>query len=72
MESGKKLMSYDTVPSVSKQYSKLRLHPSLSVCVGYKNLTWNAILDDIDGNLERFEKDVLVSLEHKNGSWNDR
>ena len=68
MESGKKLMSYDTVDSVSKQHSELRLHPSLSVCTGYKNFTWEALLEDIDGNLQKFKEDVLVSLEHKNGS----
>ena len=68
VESGKKLMSHDTVDSVSKQHSELRLHPSLSVCTGYKNLTWKAMLNDIDGNLQKFKKDVLLSLEHKNGS----
>ena len=36
VESGKNLLSYETVISVSKKYSNLRLHPSLSICVGWR------------------------------------
>ena len=68
VESGAKLFSYKTVTSVSKQYSKLRWHPSLSICMGLKNTTWMSLLNDIDGNLLRFKDDVLIDLAHYNGS----
>ena len=68
MESGKNLLSYETVISVSKKYSNLRLHPSLSICVGMKNVTLKLLVEDIDGTLERLVNDVLIGVEHHNGS----
>ena len=68
VESGEDLFSYDVVTSVSKQYSKLRLHPSLSICVGLKNVTIQALLEDIDGTLQSLLQDVLMALVHHNGS----
>ena len=68
MESAEKLFSYDTVTSVSRKYSKFRLHPSLSICLGMKNVTMKSLLDDIDGTLQGFLDDVLIYVAHYNGS----
>ena len=68
MESGEKLFSYDVVTSVSKQYSILRLHPSLSICLGLKNVTGKTLWQNIDGILQRLVDDVLITLVHHNGS----
>ena len=68
VESGENLFSYDVVTSASKQYSKLRLHPSLSICMGLNNVTAQALLEDIDGTLQRLLDDVLIALVHRNGS----
>lgn len=68
VESGKNLLSYETVTSVSKKYSKLRLHPSLSICVGLKNVPLKPLLEDIDGTLQRLVDDVLIDVVHNNGS----
>ena len=68
MESGIQLVSYDAVTSVSRQYSKFRLHPSLSICLGLKDVTMKSLLDDIDGTLQGFLDDVLIYVAHYNGS----
>ena len=66
--SGQMLLDKKVASSVSKQYSKWRLFPSLSICMGLKNAISVNILDDIDGNLKRLLDEVLVSFKHKNVS----
>ena len=66
--SGQMLLDKKVASSVSKQYSKWRLFPSLSICMGLKNAISVNILDDIDGNLKRLLNEVLVSFKHKNVS----
>ena len=66
--SGQMLLDNKISSSVSKQYSKWRLFPSLSICLGLKNVIHEEILDNIDGNLQRLLDEVVVSFWHKNVS----
>ena len=66
--SGQKLLEYKIGDTKSKQYSKWRLFPSISICFQMKNVTSKALLGDIDGHLQRVLDDVLVYFEHNNVS----
>ena len=66
--SGQMFLDNKISSSVSKQYSKWRLFPSLSICLGLKNVIHEEILDNIDGNLQRLLDEVVVSFLHKNVS----
>ena len=61
--SGEMLLDEKIASSVSKQYSKWRLFPSLSICMGLKNMSQN-----IDGNLHRLLDEVVISFSHMNVS----
>ena len=64
--SGQMLLDKKVASSVSKQYSKWRLFPSLSICLGMNNVYTKELLEDIDGNLKKLLDEVLLSFKHKN------
>ena len=66
--SGQMLLDRKIASSVSKQYSRWRLFPSLSICMGMKNIVREEVLEDIDGNLQKLLDDVLLSFWHYNVS----
>ena len=62
--SGQMLLDKKVTSSVSKQYSKWRLFPSLSICVGLKNAIRAELLKNIDSHFKTLLDEVLVSLWH--------
>ena len=66
--SGQMLLDNKVAWSVSRQYSKWRLFPSLSICLGMKNVIGEELLEDIDGNLKILLDEVLLSFWHGNYS----
>ena len=64
--SGQMLLDKKVASSVSKQYSKWRLFPSLSICLGMNNVYGTELLEDIDGNLKKLLDEVLLSFKHTN------
>ena len=64
--SGQMLLDKKVTSSVSKQYSKWRLFPSLSICVGLNDAIGPELLKDIDGNFKTLLDEVLISLWHPN------
>ena len=64
--SGQMLLDKKVASSVSKQYSKWRLFPSLTICFGVKNIYKKGLLENIDGNLRRLLNKVVLSLRHRN------
>ena len=68
LKSGEKLFNGRTGLSVSKNFSKYRLFPSLSICMSLKNVNRESLLKDIDGTLQRTLDDVLSYVVHRNGS----
>ena len=62
------LLDRKIASSVSRQYSKWRLFPSLSICMGMKNAVREELLEDIDGNLQNLLDGVLLSFWHQNVS----
>ena len=62
--SGEMLLDKKIASSVSKQYSKLRLFPSLSICVGLKDVIREELLKDIKRNLKKLLDEVLISFWH--------
>ena len=52
----------------SKQYTKWRLYPSLSICFYKKNVDSASLMADIDGNLQRVLEEDLIKFEHNNYS----
>ena len=64
--SGQLLLERKISSSVSKQYSKWRLFPSLTICFGVKNIYKKGLLENIDGNLRRLLNKVVLSLRHRN------
>ena len=66
--SGQMLLDNKVAWSVSRQYSKWRLFPSLSICLGMKNVIGEELLEDIDGNLNILLDEVLLSFHHGNVS----
>ena len=66
--SGKMLLDAKITSSVSKEYSKWRLFPSLSICFAMRNVYTKELLEDIDGTLMQLLDEVLLSFLHKNTS----
>ena len=66
--SGEMLLDRKIATSVSKQYSKWRLFPTLTICVVLKNVIKGQIFDDIDGNLQRLLDEAVLFFEHRNVS----
>ena len=64
--SGHLLLDEKIASSQSKQYSRWRLFPSLTICMGLKNVHYKDLLQNIDANLQRLKDEVVVSLKHKN------
>ena len=62
--SGQMLLDKKITSSVSKQYSKWRLFPSLSICVGLNNAVREDLLKDIDSNFKTLLDKVLISFWH--------
>ena len=62
------LLDRKIASSVSRQYSRWRLFPSLSICMGMKNAVRKELLEDIDGNLQKLLDGVLLSFWHQNVS----
>ena len=52
----------------SKQYTKWRLFPSLSICFYKKNVDATSLMADIDGNLQRVLEEDIIKFEHNNYS----
>ena len=67
-QSGQKLFDDKIGLSVSQEFSKYRLFPSLSICMNLKNVTQESLLKDIDGTLQRTLDAVLMDIVHKNGT----
>ena len=68
LKSGEKLSNGRTGLGVSKNFSKYRLFPSLSICMSLKNVTQASLLKDIHGTLQRTLDEVLIDIWHKNGT----
>ena len=68
LQSGRKLFDDKIGLSVSKQFSRYRLFPSLSICTYLENITSKTLMEDIDMNLQRFLDDVLIYFHHSNVS----
>ena len=62
--SGQMLLEKKVTSSVSKQYSKWRFFPSLSICVGLNNAIREVMLKDIDSNFKTLLDEVLISFWH--------
>ena len=67
-QSGQKLFDDKIGLSVSQEFSKYRLFPSLSICMSLKNVNQTSLLKDIDGTLQRTLDDVLSYVVHRNGT----
>ena len=65
---GQKLFDDKIGLSVSKNFSKYRLFPSLSICMILNNVNQTSPLKDIDGTLQRTLDEVLIDIVHKNGT----
>ena len=63
---GARLLDGKIATSISKQYSKWRLFPSLTICLHLKGVEKTEILNDIDGNLKKLSDDVIISYWHRN------
>ena len=68
LKSGQNLFNGRVGLGVSKNFSKYRLFPSLSICMNLKNVTQESLLKDIDGTLQRTLDAVLIDIVHKNGT----
>ena len=68
LKSGQNLFNGRVGLGVSKNFSKYRLFPSLSICMSLKNVTQESLLKDIDGTLQRTLDEVLIDIVHKNGT----
>ena len=64
--SGQMLLNKKIASTASKQYSKWRLFPSLSICVALKNVVREEIFKNIDGNLSRLLNEAVLSFRHMN------
>ena len=68
LKSGQNLFNGRVGLGVSKNFSKYRLFPSLSICMSLKNVTQESLLKDIHGTLQRTLDEVLIDIWHKNGT----
>ena len=64
--SGQMLLDKKIASSISKQYSKWRLFPSLSICLRLNDIKREELMKNIDGNLQRLMDGVVISFSHRN------
>ena len=64
--SGQMLLDKKIGSTLSKQYSKWRLFPSLSICLRLKNIMRKKLLENIDGHFRRLLNKVVLSFRHRN------